>query len=99
MDNIEKPEDDQCFFDKDHIVFYVDDEENIKCAYSLMSKEIFQDLILSVLGGAITDQVLAYLMEDLDAQGCKEESLSMLAIKHLLRHDDHTPVIKPSNFK
>ena len=46
MDEIELPPEGQdTFFDKDHIVFYLNEQGEIKCLYSLFNKEIFQCLM------------------------------------------------------
>ena len=87
------------FFDKDHIVFYIDDEGEVKCSYSLFDTNLFQDLILSILSGVINEPVLYYLYEDFDEKGLKEEALLIVMIKKLLKPDEQNPIIKPSNFK
>jgi hypothetical protein len=99
MADIELPKEDDIFFDKDHIIFYTDESGEIKCKYSLVSKEIFQDLILSILSGAINEGILDFLIEDLSAQNFQEESIGMLVVKKLLQKEARNPIIKPSNFK
>ena len=87
------------FFDQDHIVFYMNDTGDVRCKYSLFNLESFQDLILTVLSGAINEKVLDFLLEDLEKQNLKEEAISILVIKKLLKNDDSNPIVKPSNFK
>lgn len=100
MSEIEIPQEDDNFFDKDHIVFFTDDSGEIQLKYSLVSIENFQDLLLSVLSGAINKQVMDFIIEHLSQQDLKEESLNILMVKKLLGRDDHdTPIVKPSNFK
>lgn len=99
MSDIEIPEEDDMFFDQDHIVFYMNDTGDVRCKYSLFNLESFQDLILTVLSGAINEKVLDFLLEDLDKQNLKEESIAILVIKKLLKNDDSNPIVKPSNFK
>ena len=99
MDEIELPSEDDLFFDKDHIIFYTDDSGEIKCKYSLCDGDMFQDLILAILSGAVNEGILKFLIEDLDQQGMKEEAISMTVIKRLLEAEDKSPIVKPSNFR
>lgn len=100
MSEIEIPKEDDNFFDKDHIVFFTDDSGEIQLKYSLVSIENFQDLLLSVLSGAINKQVMDFIIEHLNQQELKEEALNIFLVKKLLGKDDHdTPIVKPSNFK
>ena len=60
----------------------------------------FQDLLLSVLSGAINKQVMDFIIEHLSQQGLKQEAINVLMVKKLLgRDDEETPIVKPSNFK
>ena len=100
MGEIELPQEDDNFYDKDHIVFFTDDSGEIQLKYSLVSIENFQDLLLSVLSGAINKQVMDFIIEHLSQQGLKQEAINVLMVKKLLGRDDQeTPIVKPSNFK
>ena len=99
MSDIILPSDDDTFFDKDHIVFFSDESGDIKVKYALMDGDVFQDLVLAVLGGAISDGALAFLVKDLSEQGLQEEAMSIAVVKKLLQAEDKTPIVKPSNFR
>ena len=99
MSDIELPSTEDTFFDKDHIIFYTDESGEIKCRYALCDGDVFQDLILTVLSGSINDAIIDFLFEDLNKLELKEEALSMLIVKKLLKADDDTPIVKPSNFR
>ena len=99
MDEIELPSEDDLFFDKDHIIFYTDDSGEIKCKYAVCDGDVFQDLILAILSGAVNEGILKFLIEDLSQQGMKEEALSIAVVKKLLEAEDKSPIVKPSNFR
>ena len=99
MSDIELPSEDDTFFDKDHIIFYLNEDDEIKCFYSSYNDEIFQDLILAVLSGAISEGTINFLIEDFTNKGEKDSALAMAVVKKLLTTDDGNPIVKPSNFR
>lgn len=100
MDDLEKTIEDNNFLDKDHIVFFADDSGEIQFKFSLISIENFQDLILSILSGAINKEIMEFLIAKLNKQGLKEEAINMVMVNKLLNLDESkTPIVKPSNFK
>ena len=98
-EDIHLPSEDDTFFDKDHIVFYTDESGEIKCRYFSINTEVFQDLMLSILSGAINDGTMNFLIDDFTSQGMKEDALAMIMVKRLLNSNESTPVVKPSNFR
>jgi|TARA_R100000008_G_scaffold62866_1_gene40140 hypothetical protein len=100
MSEIEQPTDDDLFFDKDHIVFYTDETGDISIKFSIFDEELFQNLILNVLSGAINDPAINFLIKELEKQGLKEEALNLLIVKKLLNQEENSvPIVKPSNFR
>ena len=100
MSEIELPENDDVFFDKDHIVFYSDDNGDINIKFAIYDDELFQNLILSVLSGSLTEPALDFLVKELKKQGLKDEAVSMMVIKKLLtKGEEDTPIVKPSSFR
>ena len=99
MGEIEAPEEDEFFFDKDHIVFYTDASGEIKCKYSITDGDYFQDLIMAILSGAINDGILNFLIDDLKKHGMDEEAISLAVVKKLLDSEHEKPIVKPSNFR
>lgn len=101
MSELEIPEEIDNFFDKDHIIFYINDDGELKCQYTMFDLEKFQDLIVTVLKGGLNDDILTFLSDDMYKKKLIQESVSMLVLKQLLNNNEETstPVIKPSNFK
>ena len=100
MGEIELPENDDIFFDKDHIVFYSDDHGDVNIKFAIYDDELFQNLILSVLSGSLAEPALDFLIKEMKKQGLKDEAVSMMVIKKLLtKGEEDTPIVKPSSFR
>jgi hypothetical protein len=86
----------------DYIKFYVNKgEEDVSCEFRIEDIDIFLQMIIMIVSGAISDKVISLILQNIDNEETKEHFMTTLmkVSQDNLSELSERSVIKPSEFQ